>query len=85
MKTTYIVLTILILFSGCSYQNLQIDSDKDGVYDYIDTCKNTPSLAKVNKYGCSLDSDNDGVIDLYDKCQNTPILDKVSADGCSLK
>jgi len=85
MKTTYIVLTILIFLSGCSYQNLQIDSDNDGVYDYIDTCKNTPSLAKVNNYGCAIDSDNDGVIDLYDKCPNTPILDKVNSNGCKLK
>jgi OOP family OmpA-OmpF porin len=84
MKTTYIVL-ITLFFAGCSYKNLQVDSDRDGVYDYIDTCKSTPSLAKVDKYGCALDSDNDGVIDLYDKCQNTPILDKVTADGCSIK
>ena len=84
MKTIYIIF-ITLFFAGCTYQNIELDSDGDGTYDSIDTCKNTPSLAKVDKYGCALDSDNDGVIDLNDKCKNTPVLDKVNANGCSLK
>lgn len=85
MKTIYIVAIISILLAGCAQENLNIDSDNDGIYNYIDACKNTPKFAKVDEHGCALDLDNDGVIDLYDKCKNTPALDKVNANGCSLK
>ncbi len=85
MKTIYATLIISVFLTGCATKNIQIDSDNDGVYDYIDICKNTPTLAEVDKYGCALDSDNDGVINLYDKCKKTPLLDIVNANGCSKK
>ncbi len=83
---TFILILIIVPFlSGCATKQPMVDNDHDGVLDYRDVCKNTPILAKVDKYGCALDSDLDGVIDLYDKCPNTPFTDKVYANGCSMK
>lgn len=59
------------------------DYDRDGVFDRLDRCDNTPRGAVVNEWGCPLDSDNDGVYDGLDKCPNTPPGEKVNADGCS--
>ena len=42
------IFTTLILFS----QDINIDSDMDGVIDNLDECKNTPFLAQVNSKGC---------------------------------
>jgi OOP family OmpA-OmpF porin len=85
MRTIYAISIISIFLTGCATKNIQIDSDNDGIFNYIDVCKETPILAKVDKYGCALDTDNDGVIDLFDKCKKTPLLDIVKADGCSIK
>lgn len=80
------VISLVIVLAGCATPgNSSIDSDKDGVANYMDVCPNTPTLALVDKYGCALDSDKDGVIDLYDKCPNTPITDLVNKNGCSVK
>jgi len=61
-----------------------IDSDGDGVPDYLDKCPNTPKGVKVDAVGCPLDSDGDGVVDAADKCPNTPKGVKVDAVGCPL-
>ena len=61
------------------------DSDKDGVVDGTDQCKDTPAGDKVDAKGCTLkDSDGDGVLDDTDACADTPAGDKVDAKGCSL-
>ena len=61
------------------------DSDKDGVVDGADQCKDTPAGDKVDAKGCTLkDSDGDGVLDDTDACADTPAGDKVDAKGCSL-
>jgi hypothetical protein len=39
------------------------DSDKDGIWDNLDMCPNTPVNVTVDNLGCPLDSDGDGVID----------------------
>jgi len=62
-----------------------IDSDNDGVADYLDKCPNTPAGVKVDKNGCAIDSDNDGVPDYLDKCPNTPAGMKVNKNGCAIK
>ena len=60
-----------------------LDSDKDGVPDYLDKCPGTPAGVKVDKDGCPLqDSDKDGVTDDLDKCPGTPAGVKVDKDGC---
>ncbi|MDP2268490.1 MAG: OmpA family protein, partial [Deltaproteobacteria bacterium] len=61
-----------------------VDSDKDGVPDYLDKCPGTPAGVKVDKNGCPLDSDGDGVPDYLDKCSGTPAGVKVDKDGCPL-
>jgi len=62
-----------------------LDSDGDGVPDYLDKCPNTPKGTRVNADGCStLDSDGDGVPDELDKCPNTPAGVAVDATGCPL-
>jgi len=60
-----------------------VDLDKDGVYDRIDRCDNTPLGAIVDEWGCPLDGDRDGVYDGLDKCPDTPAGEKVDRDGCS--
>ena len=61
---------------------VDIDSDKDGVFDRLDKCPHSARGFKVDKHGCPIDTDGDGVIDYKDKCPNT--LENVSVDksGC---
>jgi OOP family OmpA-OmpF porin len=59
-----------------------LDSDHDGVADYLDKCPNTPAGVKVDQNGCPVDSDHDGVADYLDKCPNTPAGVKVDQNGC---
>ncbi len=60
-----------------------LDSDGDGVPDYLDKCPEAKPGVKVDKDGCPLDSDGDGVADDHpDKCPGTPAGVKVDADGC---
>jgi hypothetical protein len=59
-----------------------LDSDGDGVADYLDKCPNTPTGVKVDISGCPLDSDGDGVPDYLDKCPNTPAGTVIDANGC---
>ena len=39
------------------------DSDKDGIYDKLDLCPNTPLNVEVDANGWPLDTDGDGVAD----------------------
>ena len=75
-----------------SASSTAIDSDKDGVLDQNDQCKNTPFGTKIDKNGCplkevsaTLDSDKDGVFDQNDQCQNTLSGTKIDKNGCPLK
>jgi len=58
------------------------DSDKDGVPDRFDLCRNTPRGVIVDKNGCPVDSDKDGVPDYQDVCPQTPAGIEVDSDGC---
>ena len=63
----------------------KVDADKDGVFDNLDKCPNTPSGEKVDSKGCSdgqLDDDNDGVPNSIDDCPNTLIGVTVNKKGC---
>ena len=66
------------------YEPLDIDSDRDGVFDNFDRCPSTPRLSKVDKYGCPIDSDGDGVLDYKDRCAKTPEGVEVDRNGCPL-
>ena len=63
---------------------VDIDSDRDGVFDNLDRCPNSPRLSKVDKYGCPIDSDGDGVLDYKDRCAKTPKGVKVDRNGCPI-
>ncbi len=54
--------------------NYSVDTDGDGVSDFIDKCANTPAKVRglVDKRGCPLDSDLDGIYDYVDNCPNIP-------------
>lgn len=58
------------------------DTDKDGIADKYDICKDTPEGVKVSDNGCPLDGDADGIADYLDKCPDTPSGVKVDANGC---
>ncbi len=66
------------------YEPLDIDSDRDGVFDNFDRCPSTPRLSKVDKYGCPIDSDGDGVLDYKDRCAKTQEGVEVDRNGCPL-
>ncbi|MCP4685971.1 MAG: OmpA family protein, partial [bacterium] len=61
-----------------------VDTDGDGVADYLDKCPGTPAGATVDADGCELDTDGDGVADYLDKCPGTPSGATVDAVGCVL-
>ncbi|MDR1591804.1 MAG: OmpA family protein [Prevotellaceae bacterium] len=65
--------------SGCP-----VDTDSDGVPDYLDKCPNTPAAAIgfTDADGCPKDTDGDGVYDFIDKCPNTPTEASVDNSGC---
>jgi outer membrane protein OmpA-like peptidoglycan-associated protein len=78
-KDAYLFLGVGILLGG-GY----VDSDGDGVPDYMDKCPNTPKGVQVDMWGCPLDSDGDGVPDYLDNCPNTPQGVAVDSHGCPL-
>ena len=73
-----------------------LDSDGDGIPDYLDKCPTIPGLAMYqgcptgnNDYNSQRinadpDSDGDGVPDPRDKCANTPINTPVDVNGCPI-
>jgi len=61
-----------------------LDTDGDGVPDYLDRCPDTPQGVKVDSNGCPLDGDRDGVPDYWDRCPGTPADVKVDSNGCPL-
>lgn len=62
------------------------DKDKDGVWDKLDVCPNTPLNVMVDQMGCPIDSDADGVPDYMDKCPHTQsaAYGFVDSVGCPL-
>ena len=62
------------------------DSDKDGIFDRLDICPNTPQNVRVDALGCPLDSDGDGVPDYLDECPGTPsaAYGFIDSLGCEL-
>ena len=72
-------------FSICWGTNNR-DKDKDGVYDKLDMCPETPRGVAVDEQGCPLDEDHDGVPDYLDHCLGTPeaAIGFVDSVGCEL-
>jgi OOP family OmpA-OmpF porin len=59
-----------------------LDSDRDGIYDFLDNCPDTPAGVKVDQHGCPGDFDGDGIYDHLDRCPDTPAGVPVNPDGC---
>ena len=72
-------------FSICWGSNRR-DRDKDGVWDKLDLCPNTPRSVVVDEHGCPLDEDHDGVPDYLDRCLGTPAaaISTVDSLGCPI-
>jgi len=63
-------------------EEIDVDSDGDGVFDKNDACPETPKGVTVDLKGCPLDTDGDGVYDYKDQCPGTPKPFKVDLKGC---
>lgn len=82
-KTALTANQIATLYSNTP---VPLDKDSDGVYDYKDSCPNTPVGETVDSKGCSgsqIDTDKDGVVDALDQCPNTKLGETVDVKGCS--
>jgi outer membrane protein OmpA-like peptidoglycan-associated protein len=64
------VMVGLAIVAGTNKRNK--DKDKDGVWDKLDVCPETPLNVLVTELGCPVDSDGDGVADYQDECPLTP-------------
>lgn len=60
------------------------DTDRDGVPDYQDECRQTPAGATVDAQGCPSDADGDGIFDGIDQCPQTVPDSRVDAVGCPI-
>ena len=60
------------------------DTDKDGVWDKLDMCPDTPRGVEVDPNGCPKDGDGDGVPDYLDDCPDTRGENRFHVDshGC---
>ncbi|KAA5538686.1 alpha/beta hydrolase [Adhaeribacter rhizoryzae] len=58
-----------------------IDTDQDGIHDFLDECPETPGNVKVDRHGCPVDSDKDGLPDYQDPCPTQPGIPCADADG----
>lgn len=59
-----------------------MDTDNDGVCDFLDRCPDTPEGMAVDGAGCPLDADGDGVPDSIDECPTIP--GPPTNNGCPL-
>ena len=79
------MVNVALGFSICWGTN-RPDKDKDGVWNKLDMCPNTPRGVQVDSVGCPLDEDHDGVPDYLDQCLGTPAaaIGFVDSVGCPL-
>jgi hypothetical protein len=54
------------------YEIMFADQDRDGVFDRLDECPDTPLGVAVDSLGCPFDTDGDGIPDFMDDEPNTP-------------
>jgi outer membrane protein OmpA-like peptidoglycan-associated protein len=65
-------------------EEVEVDTDMDGVPNVIDLCPDTPPAAygKVDEYGCPRDSDGDGIPDFVDRCPYSFAAITIDSTGC---
>ncbi|UZE95469.1 OmpA family protein [Alkalimarinus alittae] len=91
-KDALINFGLVYLFGGSSSseaEDVDYDTDGDGVLDSKDQCPNTAAGTDVDSVGCAIvvaprDGDKDGIEDSLDNCPNTPAGRTVDAKGCEL-
>lgn len=74
-----------VMVSLYVYEDIDNDSDLDGVDDLKDRCKGTLKGLPVDEHGCPFDDDNDGVYNYLDRCMATESGYEVDEHGCILK
>jgi outer membrane protein OmpA-like peptidoglycan-associated protein len=67
----------LVDIRGCP-----IDTDFDGIADYLDRCPQNRIGARIDESGCPLDGDKDGVPDGLDDCPDSENDLAVDQSGC---
>ena len=67
----------IILGIGVIYRFKKVDTDGDGVVDFLDKCVDVPGLEATK--GCP-DADGDGIIDSKDLCPD--VKGRIRTDGC---
>lgn len=75
------------VFQEGSKKGCPIDTDGDGVSDYLDKCQTVSQLENlkgVDEKGCPVDLDQDGMPDYEDECLQTPVDIEVNNQGCPL-
>jgi len=58
--------------TGVLARKCPLDTDRDGVPDYLDKCPGTPQGVTVDSLGCPLDTDGDSLPDYRDHCPTLP-------------
>ena len=66
-------------------QDVNWDSDGDGVVDALDRCPGTPAGVTVDSRGCAEDSDGDGVPNHRDDCPDSEQGARVNERGCYIE
>ena len=85
IKTNLIFAAVLLISVAASAQAPNgLDSDADGVMNFLDKCPATPANTVVDALGCFPDADSDGVTDSADKCPGTPGRTAVDTVGCAV-
>jgi hypothetical protein len=62
---------------------IDMDSDNDGIHDFVDKCLGTPDGAPVDEFGCPVDADGDGFPDYRDEEAMSPHI-AVDFEGIAL-
>jgi len=83
-KNIVYILGLSIPLGSATTNNVELDSDNDGVIDANDKCPTTKAGVSVDANGCELDGDKDGVVDSVDECLETPMGEAVNKVGCEI-
>jgi hypothetical protein len=88
-KNTLTDVVDMLSNSASDFQNneleISVDTDNDGVNDFLDACPGTNAGDEVDENGCSavqIDSDLDGVPNTLDICPDTPSDEIADFEGC---